>query len=71
MPKFLKGRPAICDRCGFKKLASELKADGDNRGLMVCRPCWDSIDPWKLPARRPDDIAIPGASGSDLTPETE
>lgn len=34
---------AICDRCGFKFKASELKPSWDN--LMVCEECWEPRHP--------------------------
>lgn len=71
MPRYIKKSPlAFCDRCQFKFAASDLRADGDKAGLRVCRPCWDSIDPYRLPPRRMEDYAVPGASTTDLTPET-
>lgn len=43
------GPIAICDRCHTKYLRSELSPDRDKPGLMVCRPCNDVMDPWRLP----------------------
>ncbi len=76
MPKFLrtKGRArlsvAFCDRCAVKFPIDDLRADGDKPGLRVCRRCWDSIDPWRLPPPIPEDISIPDATPNDLIPET-
>lgn len=57
---FASGRDAvaICDRCGFQFPYLELRADGDQPGLRVCAKCWDPIDPYKLPARQPEPIAL-------------
>lgn len=50
-----------CDRCGFKRYASECKKTWD--GWLVCFPeCWEekhpSLEPHKLPSDRitPKDI---------------
>lgn len=39
----------VCDRCQTKYYFDEISPDGNSPGLMVCQPCWDSIDPWRLP----------------------
>lgn len=49
---------AICDRCNFKFPYLELRADGNSPGLRVCADCWDSIDPYRLPPRQPEPIAL-------------
>lgn len=49
---------AVCDRCKFKKPYLELRPDGDKPGLRVCAECWDSKDPWRLPPRQPEAIAL-------------
>lgn len=72
MPRFLnpRGRSSYvlqhCDRCAQKMFAGDLRRDGDNPALMVCRNCYDNIDPWKLPPRHPDDYVVPGASPNDI-----
>jgi hypothetical protein len=57
------GRPysavGICDRCNFRFFLDELIADGNSPGLRVCRECWDELDPYRLPARQPDNIVLP------------
>jgi hypothetical protein len=57
------GRPyyavGICDRCNFRYLLDELIPDGNLPGLRVCRECWDELDPYRLPARQPDNIVLP------------
>jgi hypothetical protein len=65
MPLFLDTRSktilsvAICDRCGMKRPYVDLSADRNNPGLRVCnKNCNDEFDPWRLPARSPDKIAI-------------
>lgn len=31
----------LCDRCGMQHRMSELRPDGDQRGLLVCAECRD------------------------------
>lgn len=49
---------AVCDRCHVKVPYSTLVADGNSPGLKVCPTCSDKLDPWRLPARRAEDITI-------------
>ena len=49
---------AICDRCNFKYPYQKLRADGNTPGLRVCESCWDCKDPWRLPPRQPDPMAL-------------
>jgi len=54
---------AICDRCKFKRRYLDLVPDGNLPGLRVCKEsvnpgCRDPIDPYRLPARKPEAIAI-------------
>lgn len=49
---------AICDRCKMKLPYQELRADGNSPGLRVCRECRDDRDPYRLPARQPDPLAL-------------
>ncbi len=50
---------AICDRCRMKRKYSELRADGNSPGLRVCiYGCWDPIDPYRLPVRMPEPVAL-------------
>ena len=67
MPKFLSPRfkssvaIATCDRCGEKVQYSELIPDGNSPGLMVSsqhRGCHDVKDPWRLPARKTEEISL-------------
>lgn len=50
---------AICGRCSKKYPIGKLRSDGNSSGLMVCdEGCWDTLDPWRLAARGPDQIAL-------------
>ncbi len=49
---------AVCDRCKMKCAYSELVSDGNSPGLRVHASCSDNLDPWRLPARRPEDITL-------------
>lgn len=54
----------ICQRCQTKRRYSDMKEDGNIPGFMVCRPelspgCWDTRDPFRLPAPPPDDMRLP------------
>jgi hypothetical protein len=48
---------AICDRCGFKFKASELKKTWD--GLMVCSDDWEMRHPQELIRPIPDQQKLP------------
>lgn len=67
MPRFLdtRGLPtltvAICDRCRMKMSVTALAPDPNAPGLMVCVDCRDVFDPWRLPARKPDQISVPAS----------
>lgn len=49
----------ICDRCGRRFLLSQLIQDGNLPGLRVCKDDWDELDPYRLPARQPDNLVLP------------
>ena len=49
---------AVCDRCKRKMYLSQLRADGNSPGLRVCADCWDTKDPWRLPARKTENINV-------------
>lgn len=50
---------AVCDRCKMKRPLSEMTADRNSPGVRVCaRGCNDELDPWRLPARRTEDITL-------------
>lgn len=57
---------AICDRCRRKRPWDALGPDPNNPGLRVCadqprgsRACMDDLDPYRLPARQPEDVTLP------------
>lgn len=49
---------AVCDRCRVKMPLNDLRADGNNPGLRVCKDCWDVMDPWRLAPRKTEDISL-------------
>lgn len=49
---------AVCDRCKMKMSYDDLKPDGNSPGLRVCKDCWDVKDPWRLPARKTENITL-------------
>lgn len=68
MPRFLdtRGQPtlgiAICQRCQTKRRLADLREDGNIKNFMVCadkRGCWDTYDPFRLPAPPPDKMQLP------------
>jgi hypothetical protein len=65
MPRYLDTRGeaylaiAVCDRCRLKVRYTELRPDGNSPGLRVCADCCDQYDPWRLPARRTEDVTLP------------
>ena len=48
---------AICTRCQMKVQYASLRTDPNN-GNFYCRECVDIYDPWRLPARNPEDISL-------------
>jgi hypothetical protein len=48
----------ICGRCSQKFPIGELRSDPNYPGLMVCDKDRDDFDPYRLPARQPEDIAL-------------
>jgi hypothetical protein len=50
---------AVCDRCHKKFPTVELSSDPNFPGLKVCAKDRDVFDPWRLPARPPDNITLP------------
>ena len=65
MPRFLntEGNASIaifiCDRCRMKRPIVEAMPDGNFPGLKVCQQgCADQIDPYRLPARKTERIAL-------------
>lgn len=59
LPVNAKGTVAIatCARCSTKTQYDELVKDPNN-GLWVCTACQDIYDPWRLPARKSEDISL-------------
>jgi len=71
----------ICGRCSRKVPIGELQPDPNYPGLLVCRVDRDDFDPYRLPARQPENIALryarpdtplyEGAPSSTPAPEPE
>lgn len=65
MPVWLdtRGKPvisiAICSRCSRKFPWVDLQPDPNFPGLMVCKDDLDELDPYRLPARQAENIALP------------
>ena len=50
---------AICDRCKMKRPYSVMRNDPNFPGLRVCdQGCADEKDPYRLPARKTERIAL-------------
>lgn len=49
---------AICGRCSRKFSLDDLHPDPNFPGLMVCAKDLDVLDPYRLPMRQPEDIAL-------------
>jgi len=49
----------ICGRCSRKFSLDDLYSDPNSPGLMVCAADRDDYDPYRLPARQPDNIVLP------------
>ena len=60
LPVRVKGTAAIavCPRCTMKVYADDLQVDPNNK-MVYCKDCVDLYDPWRLPARRAEDISLP------------
>jgi len=64
MPVFLDTRGkstlgiGICGRCSRKMSLDELYSDPNCPGLRVCKEDLDEYDPYRLPARQPEVIAL-------------
>lgn len=50
---------AMCARCKRMFPLAELSPDRNAIGLMVCLADNDQYDPWRLPPRQPEKIALP------------
>ena len=49
---------AVCDRCNRKFAYVDLMPDPNFPGMRVCRDDLDNFDPWRLPARQTENIAL-------------
>ena len=50
---------AVCDRCKMKKPYVNLRPDGNSPGLRVGGDgCWDTLDPYRLAARKTERINL-------------
>jgi hypothetical protein len=49
---------AICDRCNRKFAYVDLMPDPNFPGMRVCKDDKDDYDPWRLPARQTENIAL-------------
>lgn len=49
---------AVCDRCRTKMPYTKLRPDGNAPKMMVCRECCDEKDPYRLPARQTEEVAM-------------
>ena len=64
MPKYLEPRLGsntgigLCARCQKKFFLTDLVKDPNN-SLWVCKADQDVYDPWRLPARKTEDITVP------------
>mgnify|MGYP003673999028 FL=1 len=48
----------ICGRCSRKFSLDDLYSDPNYPGLRVCKDDLDQYDPYRLPARQPEKIAL-------------
>jgi hypothetical protein len=49
---------AVCDRCNRKFPYVDLMPDPNFPGMRVCKDDVDNFDPWRLPARQTENIAL-------------
>lgn len=49
----------VCARCWKKFFIDELYSDPNSPGLKVCKDDLDDYDPYRLPARRTEDVTLP------------
>ena len=49
---------SICDRCSRKFAYTDLMPDPNFPGMRVCKDDLDKFDPWRLPARQTENIAL-------------
>ncbi|MEI7893652.1 MAG: hypothetical protein WCI05_11205, partial [Myxococcales bacterium] len=48
----------ICGRCSRKMSLDDLYSDPNYPGLRVCKDDLDQYNPYRLPARQPEDITL-------------
>lgn len=48
----------ICPRCSFKRKYSEQTMDPNTHQIVCTRGCSDLFDPYRLPARKTEDISL-------------
>lgn len=48
----------ICDRCKMKMKLESLSSDPNFTGLRVCSKCKDDFDPYRLTARRTENVTL-------------
>ena len=48
----------VCDRCNRKFAYTDLMPDPNFPGMRVCKDDLDQYDPWRLPARQTENIAL-------------
>ena len=48
----------ICGQCSRKMSLDDLYSDPNYPGLMCCKDDLDQYDPYRLPARQPEDITL-------------
>ena len=48
----------ICARCSRKMSLEDLESDPNYPGLYVCQEDKDQFDPYRLPARQPEQISL-------------
>ena len=49
----------VCARCWRKFSLEDLYSDPNSPGLKVCKDDLDDYDPYRLPARKTEDINLP------------
>lgn len=48
---------AICSRCRFKIAYADLRQDPNDKN-WYCKDCVDLYDPYRLPARKAEDVSL-------------
>ena len=52
------GPVGVCDRCRVKMLLTKLSSDPNTTGLRVCEGCKDQFDPYRLAARKGENLSL-------------